>query len=320
MRVSSKVPPQFKQTLVLDYLAARFTYRSRDEWADLLAEGRVRGNGRILTPDDAITQGDVIACDLPETTPPPANYDYQIIYEDEWLLGINKPAGLRVHAKRRYAQANLIYHLRHLRRPPYPEATLVNRLDKDTSGIVLLARDGETLRLMQQLFREKQVTKEYLAVVHGVPNPPAGIIDQPIGRLDSLPGVYRYGVTAEGKTATTRYETRQTFTIRHAPYATLKLYPQTGRTHQLRVHLAALGHPIVGDRLYTMSDAAYLDWCARKTPHPLIQRQALHSAAVQFIHPRTQQPLRLTAPLPADIQTLIANPSAPLRTTLQSPK
>ncbi len=304
MRVSSKVPPQFKQTPVLDYLAARFTYRSRDEWAELLAAGRVSGNGRILTAADAITQGDVIACDLPETAPPPANFNYRIIYEDAWLLAIDKPANLRVHDKRRYVQANLIYHLRQLHQPPYPEATLINRLDKDTSGVLLIARDPETLRLMQQLFREKQVAKEYLAVVHGVPDPPAGVIDQAIGRMDSLPGVYRYGVMAEGKTAVTRYETRQIF---HNQYTLLRLQPQTGRTHQLRVHLAALGHPIVGDRLYTMSDAAYLDWCAHKTPHPLIQRQALHSAAVRFTHPHTLRPCRLTAPLPSDIQSLIAN-------------
>lgn len=309
MRVSSKVPPQFNQTPILDYLAARFTYRSHDEWADLLAEGRVSGNGRNLTPTDTITQGDLITCDLPDTAPPPTNYNYQIIYEDEWLLAINKPADLRVHAKRRYAQANLIYHLRRLRQPPYPEATLINRLDKDTSGIILLAKDGETLRLMQRLFREKQVEKEYLAVVHGVPDPAAGMIDRPIGKMKSLPGVYRYGMMVGGKTAVTHYETRQTF---NDQYALLRLYPQTGRTHQLRVHLSALGHPIVGDRLYAMSDAAYLAWCENKTPHPLIQRQALHSAAVQFNHPHTQQTCRLTTPLPADIQSLIVN--------LQSPK
>ncbi|HID54573.1 MAG TPA: RluA family pseudouridine synthase, partial [Anaerolineae bacterium] len=246
MRVSSKVPPQFKQTPVLDYLAARFTYRSHDEWADLLAEGRVSGNGRILTPSDTITQGDLITCDLPETAPPPTNFDYQIIYEDEWLLGINKPADLRVHGKRRYAQANLIYHLRRLRQPPYPEATLINRLDKDTSGIILIARDPETLRLMQQLFREKKVEKEYLAVVHGVPDPAAGVIDRPIGQMKSLPGVYRYGVMEGGKTAVTHYKTIQTFgkpanqpqkhsrNTHHASrithFALLRLHPQTGRT------------------------------------------------------------------------------------------
>lgn len=308
MRVSSKVTAKYKQTAVLDYLADRFTYRSYEEWATLVADGRVSGNGRILTPADLISQGDVITCDLPETVPPPANYNYRIIYEDSWLLAVDKPPDLRVHDKRRYAQANLIYHLRQLRQPPYPEANLINRLDKDTSGIVLFARNGETLRLMQQQFRQQAVKKEYLAVVHGIPEPPAGIIAQPIGRRESLPGVYRYGVMPEGKTAVTHYETIQTFT----QYALLRLRPQTGRTHQLRVHLAALGHPIVGDRLYTMSDAAYLAWFNHKTPHPLIQRQALHSAAVQFIHPHTQQPLRLTAPLPADIQSLIAN--------LQSPK
>lgn len=305
MQVSSKVTAVYKQTPVLDYLAGRFTYRSRDEWAGLVADGRVSCNGRVCTPDTIVTQGDVVACDLPDVElPEKFDFNYQIIYEDEWLLGINKPGHLLVHDKRQFAQANLIYHLRVRHEPPYPEARLANRLDKDTSGVILAARDSETLRQMQQLFAGQQVKKEYLAVVRGVPSPRSGVIDLPIDRVDSLPGVYRFGVVEGGKTAVTHYETAQTFGDR---YALLRLFPQTGRTHQLRVHLQAIGHTIVGDVLYTLPDAEYLAWFATRQPlpHEPIARQALHCARVEFGHPGTARPCVMAAPLPPDMEELL---------------
>lgn len=309
MQVSSKVTAAYKQVPIVAYLAGRFTYRSAAEWDELVRHGRVTCNGRVCTPDTIVTQGDVVACDLPPTTPPAANFQYTLIHEDEWLLGINKPPNLRVHDKRRYAQANLIYHLRYRHHPPFPEATLVNRLDKDTSGVILCARDGETARQMQQLFQQQAVGKTYLALVHGRPQPGAGTIDYPLARLDSLPGVHRYGAASGGKPATTHYQTRQTF---NADYALLELHPLTGRTHQLRAHLHAIGHPIVGDKLYTMSDAEFLAWCEDQRPLPgeLIARQALHCARLAFTHPRTARPCILTAPLPADMQQLLAALSA----------
>lgn len=306
MQVSSKVTAVYKHTPVLDYLAGRFTYRSRAEWEGLVADGRVSCNGRVCTPDTIVTQGDVVACDLPDVElPEKFDFNYQIIYEDAWLLGINKPGHLLVHDKRQFAQANLIYHLRVRHEPPYPEARLANRLDKDTSGVILAARDSQTLRQMQQLFAGQQVKKEYLAVVRGAPSPRSGVIDLPIDRVDSLPGVYRFGVAEGGKTAVTHYETVQTFGDQ---YALLRLFPQTGRTHQLRVHLQAIGHTIVGDVLYTLPDAEYLAWFATRQPlpHEPITRQALHCARVEFGHPWVGRPCVIEAPLPPDMAALLA--------------
>jgi 23S rRNA pseudouridine1911/1915/1917 synthase len=305
MRVSSKVTAEYKHLPVVDYLAGRFTYRGRDEWLDLVVSGHVFCNGRLCTPETTVTQGDLVACDLPdEALPDSFNFDYQIEYEDKWLLGINKPGNLLVHDKGRFTQANLIYHLRTRHQPPYPEARLANRLDKGTSGVIIAARDSQTLQRMQQLFAGQAVEKAYLAVVRGVPSPPSGMIDLPIGRLESLPGVYRFGVMEGGKTAVTHYETRQTFGDQ---FSLLRLFPKTGRTHQLRVHLQAIGHTIVGDALYSLMDEQFLAWCDTKEPfpHEPISRQALHCARVQFEHPMVGRPCTIEAPLPPDMVALL---------------
>jgi RluA family pseudouridine synthase len=232
------------------------------------------------------------------------------VYEDEWLLAVNKPGNLKVHGHGRFIQANLIYQLRHNHTPPYPEAMLINRLDKDTSGVVLLARDSNTLREVQAQFAAHTVEKTYLAVVHGVPDPAVQEIDLPIGRLSSAEGVYRYGVVEAGKSAQTRLEVIRPLRHQGRPfppnYALVRLTPQTGRTHQLRVHLAALGHPIVGDSLYTLSDAEFLaqfeDGSEGLSPLP---RHALHCAQTTIWHPHKKRPLTLNAPLANDIQTFL---------------
>ncbi len=305
MIVSSKVTHHYKQVPLVEYLASRFTYRTADEWLLFVQDGRISVNNQPSNNTTIVTQGDVVRCDLPDPPmPTDVNFNYTIVYEDEWLIGIDKPPNLRVHDNRRYIQANLIYHLHHTHQPPYPAANLINRLDKDTSGVILLSRDTETHIQMQALFREKIVQKEYLAVVHGVPREAAGVIELPIGKLESLPGVHRYGVDAKnGKTAVTHYQTIETY---NEQYSLLKLQPQTGRTHQLRVHCQTLGHPIVGDKLYQMSDEAFLAWVQTKEPLPndLISRQALHSVRTSFIHPHTKRPCSINAPLPQDMQIL----------------
>lgn len=305
MIVSSKVTAVYKNSQLLDYLAQRFTYRSQAEWGQLITDGRVSVNGRVASSTDPLRQGDRVACQLPdEPLPDKFDFNYTIVYEDAWLLAVNKPGNLLVHDKGRFAQANLIYHLRQRHQPPYPEARLVNRLDRMTSGVILAARDSDTLRQMQQCFIDQQVEKEYLAVVHGVPAVAHGRIDLPIGRLASLPGVYRFGIDETGKTAVTNYQTVQTFADQ---FALLRLQPKTGRTHQLRVHLQAIGHPIVGDALYALSDEAYLHWSQGELPFAegLIARQALHCAQMQFQHPHQQRPCVVEAPLPSDIKSLL---------------
>ena len=304
MIVSSKVTAVFHQKPLLTYLAGRFTYQTREIWQARIEAGEVTCNGRpITTPEQIVRQGDVIACDLPDPPMPDVNLDYEVLYEDEWLLAVNKPGNLKVHGHGRFIKANLVYQLRHNHTPPYPEATLINRLDRDTSGIVLLARDADTLRVVQTQFAERTVQKTYLAVVHGIPDWHSQEVDLPIGRLPSAEGVYRYGVMAEGKPAQTLVELVRPFPPHHA---LVRLTPKTGRTHQLRVHLAALGHPILGDRLYTMSDADYLAWCEDKssddTPLP---RHALHCAQTTIWHPHEKRPLTLTAPLAPDIHAFL---------------
>lgn len=299
MIVSSKVTAVFHQKSLLDYLAGRFTYQSRDIWQARVEAGDVTCNGRSASPLQIVRQGDVVACDLPVPPLPDINLDYQIVYEDDWLLGANKPGNLRSHGNGRFLQANLIYQLRHNHTPPYPEATLINRLDKDTSGLVLLARDNDTLRQVQTQFAERTVAKTYLAVISGIPEWTIREVDWPIDRLPSAEGVYRYGVAADGKEAQTMVEVIRPFPPHHA---LVRLTPKTGRTHQLRVHLAALGHPIVGDQLYTLNDADFLaQFTAGQNDDGSLPRQALHCAKTTIWHPQQKRPLTLTAPLAADI-------------------
>ncbi len=212
------------------------------------------------------------------------------------------PQGCGFTAAAGFVTANLIYHVRHVRQPVCPEADLVNRLDADTSGLLLLARDKAVLRDLMQQFATGRVDKEYLAVVAGSPVPAAGTIGLPIGPVKNAL-VPRYGVDATaGKTAVTHYETVRRL---GSGFTLLKLRPETGRTHQLRVHLAAIGHPIAGDALYSMSDTDYLNW-RRLPPVPgTLRRQALHSHRLQFLHPVRQTTCHLESPLAADIEQFL---------------
>ncbi|MFO7681304.1 MAG: RluA family pseudouridine synthase [Chloroflexota bacterium] len=306
MDVSSKVPAGFKNALLVDYLAARFSYFPAQTWAGLVENGRLSHNNRPCTLETRVRQGDLVTYHMPDPAPP-ENMDAPILYEDDWLLGVAKPAGLRMHSQGKFVTENLIYYLRYQHEPPYLEADLVNRLDTYTSGVVVLAKDKETLRQLSASFAAGQVEKTYLAVVDGQPEPAGGVIDLPLGGVAGTKTA-RQQVLRDGggKTAVTHYHTLETLGPSHA---LLQLRPQTGRTHQLRVHLAAIGHPIVGDALYQMSDEDYLHWVQNgrsSSQMPLLQRQALHCAATQFIHPVTGKQCALEAPLPADMVDLIA--------------
>jgi 23S rRNA pseudouridine1911/1915/1917 synthase len=302
MHVSSKVPVAFSGVSVAEYLASRFTYLPDTSWRQLVRDGRISCNGLLCDETRTVAQGDVIGCVLPDFEAPAVNFDYQVVYQDEWLLGISKPAGLRVHSGGRFVTANLMYHLRHLRQSPFPEANLVHRLDADTSGLVLVARNAAVLREMMQQFAAGVVDKRYLAVVVGCPSPASGTISLPIGPVKDA-RVPRFGVDQiAGKPAVTHYGTVRELA---GNFTLLELRPETGRTHQLRVHLAAIGHPIAGDALYTMNDDDYLDRRRNPPPQAIIKRQALHSHRLQFLHPVHQTTCTLTAPLATDIGQFI---------------
>ena len=311
MDVSSKVPASFKGTSVLEYLVRRFTYLPEATWRQLMREGRISRNGVSCDETMVVAQGDTLRCDLPDFEAPTVDLNYAIVYEDEWLLGINKPAGLRVHSGGKFVNANLVYHLRHVHQPAYPEIDLANRLDADTSGLVLLARDKSVLRHLARQFAEGLVEKQYLAVVIGRPSPAHGTINLPIGQVKGaqVPRFQVDGVT--GKTAVTRYETVRGLGDHHT---LLALHPEHGRTHQLRVHLAAIGHPIAGDALYTMNDDDYLQWRRNPPAQSVFQRQALHSYSLTFLHPVHRTSCTLVAPMASDIEQFIRNRTANFET------
>ncbi len=305
MIISSRVPPAYAKFTVLEYLVSRFTYLTKEEWQIRISEGRIKRDETSLKEDDIIQANETIAYDMPDFVEPPADLHYKIVFEDEWLLGIDKPGNLLVHHKGRSFKSNLIYQLRYVHQPPYPTADIVNRLDRETSGIVVVAKDKETLSALNRLFAKGEVTKEYVAIVEGSLQPASGTIDKPIGKVSGGKISYRFGIDGEKpKSALTKYETLDQL----QEYSLVRLFPKTGRTHQLRVHMHALGCTILGDKLYGMSDDDYIAW--QQNPELFkdrltFSRCALHCARVAFIHPITKSPCTIEASVPKDMQSFI---------------
>jgi tRNA pseudouridine32 synthase/23S rRNA pseudouridine746 synthase len=202
----------------------------------------------------------------------------RLLYVDPWLLALAKPSGLLSQPGLGPDLADSLISRAQLR---WPDARLVHRLDRDTSGLILLARDATTHRQLSAAFAERRVRKTYLARVRGVPAARGGVIDQPLGRIATRPP--RYGVVPlehGGKLALTRW--------RRLRGSTLLLQPHTGRSHQLRVHLAWLGHPVLGDPLYGGDSA---NECPGRGAAS--GRLQLHAAGLRLMHPATGRPLRL---------------------------
>ena len=201
-----------------------------------------------------------------------------VLYADPWLLALLKPSGLLSQPGLGPELADSLISRAQER---WPEVRLVHRLDRDTSGLILLARDATTHRALSAAFAERRVRKTYLAMVQGLPADRGGIIDQPLARIATRPP--RYGVVpleCGGKSAFTRWRVLRRF----VGSSLLLLQPRTGRSHQLRVHLAAIGHPVLGDPLY--GDTLYGEPAAA----PRLQ---LHAAGLQLLHPATGKPLHL---------------------------
>ena len=201
-----------------------------------------------------------------------------VLYADPWLLALVKSSGLLSQPGLGPELADSLISRAQER---WPEVRLVHRLDRDTSGLILLARDATTHRALSAAFAERRVRKTYLAMVQGLPADRGGIIDQPLARIATRPP--RYGVVpleCGGKSAFTRWRVLRRF----VGSSLLLLQPRTGRSHQLRVHLAALGHPVLGDPLY--GDPLY----GEPAPAPRLQ---LHAAGLQLLHPATGKPLHL---------------------------
>lgn len=213
----------------------------------------------------------------------------EILYEDAYLLVLNKPPYQLVHPTGQTTGGTLANYLAyHLAEQGVVSVIhAVHRLDRETSGCVLFAKDAHSQFLLEQQLKDKTLKRTYWALTKGLVEPPAGTIDAPIGPHPSLSN--RRAITPQGEAAITHYQTVRSF----SDTTLLELMLDTGRTHQIRIHLAHLGYPIVGDKMYGLRS-------------PLISRQALHAISVTFKHLETKQLITVTAPLPADFTRILA--------------
>jgi 23S rRNA pseudouridine1911/1915/1917 synthase len=211
---------------------------------------------------------------------------FQVIHEDRELLVVNKPADLVCHPTKTDEYSSLIGRVR-LHLGPGSQPRLVNRLDRETSGVTLVAKDALTARELGRLWETRQVEKYYTAIVRGQPQQEHGIIDAPLGKDEQSRVAIKDCVRADGAAASTAYWVEQRFTRHGLPFSLLLVRPMTGRKHQIRIHLADLGHPIVGDKLYGGDEDLYLALVeGRMTPEQrrrlILPHHALHAREVRF--------------------------------------
>lgn len=278
------------------FLAAAEPTISRSAWKNLIQDGMVAVNGSTCKPNQKLKAGDALAWSIPERAPVralPEEIPLNILHEDEAVLVLNKPPGLVVHPAVGNPSGTLLHGL--LFHDPIFQALeragIVHRLDKDTSGVMVAAKTETAMANLQAQFKERQTDKEYLALVWGDP-PPAGRIETLIGRHP----VHRKKqavLKEDGREAISNYEKLEQF----AEAALLRVKIETGRTHQIRVHMAHIRHPIVGDTLYGRVRTG------RMPIEP--ERQMLHAAKLSFNHPATGKRLSFEAPLFDDMRRLL---------------
>jgi 23S rRNA pseudouridine1911/1915/1917 synthase len=304
-RLSAVIPPELAGNRLDQAVSRIFMDYSRTALKDWILEGRLLVNGQRKRPRDLVAEGEQVELWVEtetETTHEPEAIPLHILHEDEDLIVLNKPAGLVVHPGAGNREGTLLNALLHhdAGLANLPRAGIVHRLDKDTSGLLVIAR---TLRAHTRLVRQLQarsLTREYQAIVQGV-MVAGGSVDLPIGRHPTERT--RMAIVEEGREAITHYRVIQRF--RAHTHIQVKL--ETGRTHQIRVHMAHLRYPIVGDPVYGKR-LAIPAGASPELAEALreFKRQALHASRLQLLHPATGEIMEWSAPLPEDMTALLA--------------
>lgn len=262
----------------------------------LIKDGAVTVNGRPSKPSYRAQAGDEVVVHVPAKMPDPVlpeDIPLDIIYEDDVLLVVNKPAGMVVHPGAGHTSGTLVNavlaHCPQVVEVGGPDrAGIVHRLDKDTSGLILIAKDEQARAALQRQFKRRQVVKTYLALVEGQVQPREGVVDAPVGRDKRQRK--RMAVVRRGREARTTYRAVEYF----PEHTLLEVRPHTGRTHQVRVHLAWLGYPVVGDAVY-----------GRRRQRLLRSRHFLHAARLCFTHPATGEEVEFKSPLPPKLEAVL---------------
>jgi 23S rRNA pseudouridine1911/1915/1917 synthase len=293
-----------QQTLCVDkaharldaFLATEMPKVSRSSWKALIQDGLVTVNGAKCKPNHKLKAGDELCWTIPDQAPVtavPEDMPLNILFEDEAILVLNKPPGLVVHPAVGNPSGTLLHGLLY-HDPAFQSlerAGIVHRLDKDTSGVMVVAKSERAMEELQRQFKARETEKEYLALVWNTP-PKSGRIETLLGRHPAHR--QKQAVLKEGgREAISNFQTLEEF----AEASLVQVKIETGRTHQIRVHMTHIGHPVVGDSVYGR---------ARKNKLPLKpERQMLHAARLSFTHPTTGKRLSFEAPLFDDMQSLL---------------
>jgi 23S rRNA pseudouridine1911/1915/1917 synthase len=276
------------------FVASKLPALSRSFAQGLIADGLVRVEGRARKANYRVSPGATVTVDIPPPQPTAAHGEdipLTIVYEDEVLLVVNKPAGMVVHPAAGHAGGTLVNavlgHAPDLVVGNAGRPGIVHRLDRDTSGLIVVAKQDEALRNLQRQFSSRLVHKTYLALVHGRVTVPQGKIEAPLARDPHDRKRFAVVTSSKARQAVTIFRVAELL----RDFSLLRLEPQTGRTHQIRVHLAFIHHPVVGDSIYgrPRDDALGL------------ARQFLHAWRLAFVHPGSGDPMDFTAPLPDDL-------------------
>ncbi len=279
----------------LDKIVSSRLDLSRSQVQKLIEDGFVTINGHVGKSNHRVNAGEVISVEVPPPEPgtaQPENLPLAILYEDEDILVVNKPAGMVVHPAAGHSNGTLVNavlgHAPGLVVGNAERPGIVHRLDRDTSGLIVIAKNDASLKALQAQFAGRTVHKTYLALVGGNVGVPQGKIEAPLARDPHDRKKFAVKASATARQAVTYFRVAQ----RLGEYTLLEVEPHTGRTHQIRVHLAFIKHPIVGDAVY-----------GRKANKGLgLERQFLHAWRLALAHPRTGQAMEFTAALPSDLQ------------------
>jgi len=308
------VPPSCAGLRVDVFLKTRLKKMSRTRIKEMIESGNCyfEDSRKTLTAGTRVETSDVVCLKKivsvgEEATP----QNYELIYSDDDIIVVNKPAGLPVHPTTRYMKGNLL----NLLRRDFPDSIvhLCHRIDKETSGILLLARNLESEKILKKEFRERVVKKSYLTIVWGSVEPDRGALNFPLReargerirtKMEVAVGARMFGSFKE---AITRYRVIK----KSKRFTLVECFPETGRQHQIRIHLKHIGHPVVGDKLYSIDEKTLMEFFnegfeSSKVREALVlRRHALHAYSLEFVHPKTSRWLSFAAPLPVDMQELL---------------
>jgi 23S rRNA pseudouridine1911/1915/1917 synthase len=281
------------------FLKHRIGRLSRTKIQMIIREQITFADGRRPRPSSTVRAGEIVFLRRPAPAEPDVPREFAVLYEDESVLVIDKPAGLPMHTTAKFFRNTLTALLRE--RYPDEPMQIAHRIDRETSGVLVIARTPAASSALTTAFARREIQKTYLALVNGAPAD-EGVIDLPLKLLDS-PTRIMMGPARGGLPAVTRFRVVRRF----AAHALCEAYPETGRQHQIRVHFATLGHAIVGDKLYGAGEALFMRACDEGlSPEILaavggLPRHALHAHRITFPHPRTRADVTVESPLPADL-------------------